>query len=249
MPGAVHQPNFLPWLGFFHRLALVDRFVVFDHVQAMGGRTWLSRNRLLIAGQPRWLSLPVKKSGRLGQAVREVEVSYEGDFARKHLRTLDLSYGRCPHAGPFIALMHALYAARYRCVAELNIAFIQAICSHLGAMPEFVWSSDLIANDPAIATLKGNELVLAVCHAAGATSYISGDGCRDFIRPEAFEAADIAFYFQKFVHPVYRQHGPKAFVSHLSAFDALCNLGATATRELITGPGLERPAAPETRVA
>jgi len=93
---AVHQPNFLPWLGFFHRLALVDRFVVFDHVQAMGGRTWLSRNRLLIGGQPRWLSLPVKKSGRLGQAVSEVEVSYQGDFAPKHLRTSICATGDAP---------------------------------------------------------------------------------------------------------------------------------------------------------
>lgn len=240
---AIHQPNFMPWLGFFHRLAMVDRFVVFDHVQAMGGRTWLSRNRLLIAGEGRWFSLPVKKAGRLGQAVKEVEVGYEGDIARKHLRTIEVSYGRCAHAEPFIAMMNELYQARYRYIAELNTAFIRAVCRHLGVTTEFIWSTDVVAKDPAIANLGGNELVLAVCRAAGATDYVSGDGCLDFIRPEAFEAAGIAFYFQKFVHPTYRQHGAREFVSHLSVFDALCNLGAAATRELIAIPALTRPVA------
>ncbi len=238
---AIHQPNFMPWLGLFQRLAMVERFVLFDHVQAMGGRTWLSRNRLLIGGEARWLSLPVKKSGRFGQAVNGVEISYEGDFLRKHLRTITLSYGQSTHAAPFIAMMGELYETRHKYIADFNGDFIRRVCDHLGIGPEIVRSSDLVAQDPAIAALKGNDLVLAVCRAAGATEYVSGDGCHDFISPDTFEAAGIAFYFQNFVHPTYPQPGATAFVSHLSAFDALCNVGAIETRRLVMNQTAIRP--------
>ena len=30
---AIHQPHFLPWLGYLHRMAQVDAFVLLDHVQ------------------------------------------------------------------------------------------------------------------------------------------------------------------------------------------------------------------------
>ncbi len=241
MKVAIHQPNFMPWLGIFHRLAMVDRFVVFDHVQAMGGRSWLSRNRLLINGQARWFSLPVRKSGRLGQTVREVEISYEGDVVRKHLRTLELSYGRYPYADLFLQMMRGLYGAEYRHIAQFNMAFIQAVCAHLKITPEFVRSSDMILEDPSIAVLKGNDLVVAVCQAAGATEYISGEGCLDFIKPEVFAEQGIEFYFQNFEHPAYFQRGAKTFIPYLSVFDALCNLGSAATRELIAVPARERP--------
>ena len=30
---AIHQPHYLPWLGYLHRMAQVDLFILLDHVQ------------------------------------------------------------------------------------------------------------------------------------------------------------------------------------------------------------------------
>ncbi|MBU4273943.1 MAG: WbqC family protein [Planctomycetes bacterium] len=60
---AIHQPNFFPWLGYFHRVSRVERWVFFDHVQVPRGKSWVSRNRILLAGTPAWLTIPIEKGG------------------------------------------------------------------------------------------------------------------------------------------------------------------------------------------
>ncbi len=221
-------------MGLFHRIGMVDRFVIFDHVQAMGGRSWLSRNRILVQGAPWWLTLPVHKAGRMGQIVNQVEIDYQNDVVRKHLRTLDMSYGKCPHGAPYIALVERLYKSDFRYISAFNTAFIKEICRVLAIKCDFVSSTDLVTLNPDLAGMSGNELVLEICRAAGGTHYVSGDGCTDFIRPAEFEAAEINFKFQQFLHPAYRQRGAAHFVSHLSVLDALCNVGEDEVHHIVS---------------
>lgn len=233
----------MPWLGFFHRLSMVERYVVFDHVQAMGGRSWLSRNRILVGGRPHWLTLPVHKSGRFGQTIRDVEIDYTGDIVRKHLRTLELSYKKAPYAAPVLDMLYDLYKAEHRFIADFNCTFIRGVCRLLDLHVDLVSSSDLVRSNPALASASGNDLVLDLCLAAGVVSYVSGEGCLDFIRPDTFEQNGIAFYFQNFEHPVYQQQGSRDFVSHLSIIDALSNTGPAGVRDLIGHADLRRSTA------
>ena len=84
---SIHQPDFFPWLGFFHKIFHSERFIVFDHVQAPRGKSWLTRNQIILNGEPRWLTLPSRKQGL--QPIREVEINYETNFKTKHLGTLN----------------------------------------------------------------------------------------------------------------------------------------------------------------
>ena len=86
--------------------------------------------------------------------------------------------------------------------------------------------------EPRLAGLRGNELVVATCRAAGADEYVSGEGF-DVIEPSAFEAEGIAFWFQRFTHPEYPQQATSLFVSHLSVVDALFNVGFDGVRKLV----------------
>ena len=43
----IHQPDFMPYLGFFHRLLLADIYIVLDNVQYVrGSRTMTSRDKI-----------------------------------------------------------------------------------------------------------------------------------------------------------------------------------------------------------
>jgi hypothetical protein len=230
---AIHQPNFMPWLGLFHKVAMADRFVILDHVQAMRGRSWLTRNRVLVQGERRWLTMPTERPAGGLAAVNEIRVQWGNRLVAKQLRTLEEEYGRHPHFDDAFALVSELYAARPPLIAELNVAFLTRVLELLGLAVELVSSAELSARDPRLLTLAGNDLMVAICQAAGADEYICGEGAADYIRPPAFEERGIAFRFQRYVHPEYEQRGTRAFVSHLSVLDALFNVGFEGVLRLV----------------
>ena len=243
---AIHQPNFLPWLGIFHRAALVDRFVFFDHVQAMRGKSWLSRNRILLQGEARWLTMPTQRSGAGLPRVDQVQIQWDSPLVSKHLRTLELAYGGHPHFAQVYDVVATLYAERPALIADLNKSFFAHVVTQLGLSVELVSSSDLAATAPQLDALRGNELVVATCRAVSADDYVSGEGFDD-IDPSAFEAAGIAFRFQRFTHPEYPQKNTRTFVSNLSVLDALFNVGFDGVRELVDQEAGELVAAGDTK--
>jgi hypothetical protein len=223
----------MPWLGIFQRAAMVDRFVVFDHVQALRGKSWLTRNRILVAGEARWLTLPTQKSGAGLPRVNEVRIQWDNPVVAKHLRMLRAEYGRHPHFDDVFGLVERLYEERPPLISSLNRSFFVSVLDHLGLEPEVITSSDLVAHVPRFRDLRGNELVVAICQAAGADEYVSGAGCFDFIRPSEFIEQGIDFWVQTFDHPTYPQLGAGEFISHLSALDALFNVGFEGVRKLV----------------
>ena len=230
---SIHQPNFFPWLGIFQRIYDSDMFVFFDHVQANGGRSWVSRNKINISGKEAWLTMPVKKSGRFGQKIIDVEINYEVQFVDKHLKTLQINYGKARHFKNVFPMIEQIYSAEYQCIAEFNKKFIESVCGILNLDTSFIESSQIIKDFPHIATLKGNDLVLEICLAVNADAYLSGDGCQDFILPDTFAAAGVDFMFQNYKQPIYEQNGHGDFVSHLSIIDALFNIGADGVKDLL----------------
>jgi hypothetical protein len=233
MKVAIHQPNFMPWLGAFHKAAMADRFVVFDHVQAMGGPSWFTRNRILVQGDAHWFTIPIRRSGQGLPAINEVQIQWENRLVTKQLRTLEASYGRHPHFAAVFGLITELYDSRPELLAELNATFFARVLGELRLDVDLVWSSDLVRRDPSLGELSGSTLVLETCRAAGGDAYISGEGSLEYIDPPEFERAGVSFWFQRYAHPEYPQLGAPAFVSHLSVIDALFNLGFAGVRGLV----------------
>ena len=66
---AIHQPHYLPWLGYLAKWAAADVFVFLDTVQYVRNG-WQNRNRIKTAAGPRWLTVPVH--ARLGTPLAEV---------------------------------------------------------------------------------------------------------------------------------------------------------------------------------
>lgn len=231
---AIHQPNFFPWLGFFHKISLVDEFIFMDHVQVTMGKGWHSRVKILLNGQEKWLTIPIVRKGRSGQKYYEVHIDQDQNFQKKHLGTLVQAYAKAPYKGEVMPIVEEFYDFDTPRLAERNAKMIQKISTLLGLKVKFRKTSDWENKEPKIRDLKGNDLVLELAGLSGAGSYISGRGCLDFIEPDTFSKNGIDFYFQDFNNPTYKHVGTDDFHPGLSILDVAMNIGWDGVKETLS---------------
>jgi hypothetical protein len=235
---AIHQPNFFPWLGYFDKIARSDAFVCLDHVQLpkSGSGTWINRVKLLISGEGRWLTAPVRKGHGL-QSILDAEFD-DAPWRRKAISTIQSSYRKAPHFAEAMEIIEPLVANPESRVAEYNFASTVAIAEALGIDTAKIVRSSALAVEGA-----SNELLIALTRAAGGDTYLCGGGAGGYQQDEAFAAAGVTLTYQNFAHPTYPQHGGAGeFLPGLSVIDALMNLGVDGTRSLLDS-GASRAAA------
>jgi hypothetical protein len=224
----ITQPTYLPWLGYFEQMRRADVFVFLDSVQ-FERRSWQCRNRILNArGEPEWLTVPLKHQPR-ETAIRDILVTTDrADWAQDHLCLLETRLGSTPHFGEVREVLEPVLLARRPHLADMNIALIRALAARLGLAPEFLRSSELPV------TGARADLIVNLAQHVGATDYYSAAGSAAYLDEACgqFAAAKIAYCYQTWEHPRYAQ-GRAAFVSHLSAVDALCWIGFDAVAGLL----------------
>jgi hypothetical protein len=226
---AIHQPNFFPWLGYFDKIVRADAFVSLDSVQfpKSGSGTWINRVKLLVAGEGRWITAPVRKGHGL-QSILDAEFD-DAPWRRKVISTLQASYRKAPYFAETMTLIEPLVANGESKVADYNYHATCAIAAALGIdTGKIVRSSSLAAQG------TSNELLIALTRAAGGGTYLCGGGAGGYQQDEVFAEAGVALVHQGFEHPTYPQHGgASAFVAGLSVIDPLMNLGVEGTRALL----------------
>jgi WbqC-like protein family len=223
----IHQPDFLPWLGFFHRLLHADLYIALDHVQFVTGtsRSWMHRDRIKTAAGPRWLTLSVRKAP-LGTPIREILLSPDPSWRDDNLNLLRESYRKAPHFAEVFPRLERLYASGQPRLVDIALDSIALLCEMLDIHVEQSLSS---AMAPAGTS---NEMLVQLLREVGATHYLSGSGARNYFDPAPFARAGIEVVWQEFAHPSYPQlHGE--FVPMLSAIDMLFNCGIVRSRELL----------------
>ncbi len=226
---ALHQPNYVPWPGYFHKLAGADVFVYLDSVQFPRGRSFAARNRIKTPNGVAYLTVPVSiPRGRDGKATY-LEVQFADETWRdKHLRTVEHGYGRAP----YFADVYPLYRAeveRAGTFVELTTGLIEAFAGYLDIETRRVRLSEL---GPGLGDKA--QLVLDVCLALEADVYLSGSGGgRSYNDEELLRSHGIELVYDEYR---YREHPQLwgAFEPNLSVLDLLFNCGP-ASRTLATG--------------
>ena len=220
---AVHQPHFLPWLGYLDRMARADLFIVLDHVQ-FERRNYQNRTLMLLEGRARWLTVPVVQRSQKERIVDKQIDNREDSSARhwghNHFRTLRYAYRRAPYFNLYAARLREIFDAQWESLVELDQALLEYLREVLDIRTPMVRSSSL--------GVEGcrSELILNLCRSVGADTYLCGmGGCRSYLDRGAFARAGIKMVWQDFHHPRYPQCGDAPFVPGLTALDLLCNCG------------------------
>ncbi len=213
---AIHQPQYLPWLGYFDKLDRCDVFCLLDTVQYKKNE-FQNRNRIKTADGWQWLTVPV--TYRFPQRINEVGVNQTVDWQRKHLQALKTNYRKAPFFDSYIASFEEFYQQSHELLTQVNMACIQLLMELLGLEQKLVLASTL-----AVETEDPTLRLVEICRSVEGDTYLSGRDGAKYLDVEVFQSHQIQVLFQDFKHPEYPQcYGP--FEPNLSVVDLLFNCG------------------------
>lgn len=107
MTVAISQSNYIPWKGYFDMIDQSDVFVLYDDMQYTR-RDWRNRNKIKTASGLQWLTVPVYAKGKYHQKINETAIS-EPSWSAKHLRAIELAYGRAEYFETMFPLIKNWY--------------------------------------------------------------------------------------------------------------------------------------------
>jgi hypothetical protein len=216
---AIHQPNFLPWLGYFHKMDRADQFALLDNAQFPKG-SYANRVKIVDRlGREKWLTVPVRLSKGSTQLYNEIEIAYDQKFQVRHTNLIRDAYQKAPFFDRYFDELIALLRVRYPNLAALNIKLIRYLKEQLRIQTPLEVTSQLGEN-----LGEKNVRNLRICQVLGADSYLSGKGARAYNDEALFASYGIRLVYQQFECPRYPQlHG--AFIPNLSVIDLLFNCG------------------------
>lgn len=225
MKCVILQPSYIPWRGYFDQIRRADVFVFYDDVQ-YDARGWRNRNRVLGAGGPQWITIPVHHRGSQTERrpIHSIEICWETDWASRHLRTLEHCYRRAPHFREVVDLLAPFYRRRDRYLADFTIELTCAIAERLGIQStRFLRSSALHS--------EGNqtERLLSILRGLCATHYLTGPSARAYLDEGLLARHGIATEYMDYAYPDYPQLR-SGFEPHLSIVDLLVMTGPNAGR-------------------
>lgn len=223
----VHQPNYLPYLGFFEKAYKSDVFILYDTTQ-FKKNDWQNRNKVCVSSGWQWISLPVMHD--FGQKIYEVKIKDPKKSLSKNWRSLQVTYSRAPFFKQYAPSFEELYNSDIEFLSELNCRIITITAEHLGIKTKFIRSSEL----PSIETTSTQALI-DLTRLVDADTYISGGEGINYLDMELWNGTGLKIMFQKYHHPVYKQFNNTEFQSYMNVLDLLFNCGGDSLEILAKG--------------
>ncbi|KDN75066.1 hypothetical protein DF19_26275 [Streptomyces olindensis] len=222
----IHQPEHLPWLGLLAKVAASDLWIILDSVPYRKNY-FQNRNRVLVNGQPTWLTVPV--TAPFGTLIRDVRMCEVPSWRRRYRGRLIQAVSGTRSADRVGDLLSVIDAAPPGgLLADLNLDLADYLLSQFDVKAPMVRSSELHA------TGTKSELIVNLCRAVGADEYLAGPSGRDYLDLDVFAEHGVTVRFFDFDHPTYAQGGDP-FVPCLSAFDAWSRLTPAELPPLLSG--------------
>lgn len=213
---AVHQPQYLPWLGYFDKIDKADVFVLLDTVQFKKNE-WQNRNKIKTAQGWQWLTVPVLY--RYPQLIHEVTINDNVNWQHKHRQAMVSNYKRAPYYEMLEDFLEGIFSHSWQSISQLNGEVVRRLATILGIDTPIYVASDLgeFPQDP-------DERLIAITKHFGAGTYLAGMGGRGYMNLDIYDKDGIEVIFQDFKHPVYTQLFGD-FEPFMSVIDLIFNHG------------------------
>ncbi len=213
---SVHQPHYLPWLGYFDKIDTADVFVVLDTVQ-FEKNGWQNRNKIKTAQGWMWMTVPVKHD--FGTSIAQTGINTTVRWRKKHRQALLTNYSKSLYFDRYMDYFETVYGTEYDRLCPLNTDMLGWFAGVLGIETGIVAASDMngLPDEP-------NERLAEIVKRLGGDVYLAGAGCGDYFDERPFRDNGIRVVFQDYEPVEYPQlYGE--FIPRLAVVDALFNCG------------------------
>tara|TARA_X000001036_G_C20630176_1_gene786836 strand:+ start:799 stop:1467 length:669 start_codon:yes stop_codon:yes gene_type:complete len=185
----IHQPDFLPWPGFFIRWHNSDFLIIYDDAQFIKGG-WQNRDKILIGANEYWLTVPILVKNKLGQLIKDVQINYNVNWQIKHIKTLHNNYNKSKNFSEIIFIIEQAYSKKDKYLIDLNLNLLEDFGKYLNINTPIKFSSDY-----KLKSVRNNKLI-DMLKIERAKTYISGTGSKAYLDEELFKNNDIKLVYQ-----------------------------------------------------
>jgi len=220
---AIHQANYFPYPGFFHKIKQADVFVIQDDVKFVNRTT--NRNKIISSSEYTWINVPIKK-GHKSLPIMDVKINNEIPWGKINLKKICAGYNKSKFFHLYKDYFENLYKKEWNNIFDLNFETIKQVLRWLDIKVEIVIESELrVSGQP-------TERLVKVCKKLGADTYISGIGGKRYLDEKLFEKNKIILKHQNYNPIRYLQHMSRSFIPNLSIIDLLANVGSKSGKLL-----------------
>jgi hypothetical protein len=212
---AIHQPDYIPYIGYFYKISQVDLFVHLNDAQ-FSNDNMHHRNSIKTPQGRKRLTIPLKYHFK--DNINQVRTKDELEWKEKHLGLLAANYQKCRYFNDIFPKLRELLLTVYDNLADMNMAINQFIISGFGFSAPVIKASDLNI------FTKKEERVLDICSVLEADEYYSGLGAAGYQKEENFRNRGITLTYTDYKPFIYPQQWG-SFEPNLSVLDYLFNCG------------------------
>lgn len=185
MKVAIHQPCYMPWLGYLRKMKEADLFVYIDKATYQKNDV-INRNRILVAGEEHWLTVPVLIKGKSGQLIKDVRVDWGREWNLKHYRTLLYNYPKEMRSKKEI--LESFFLQNDELLINWCIRSIDFLRHVFRVRTPIMFESVLDTDGMA------TERLVNICKKLEATTYLSGPSGRDYINESKFGSVKVEYF-------------------------------------------------------
>lgn len=211
---AIMQPYFMPYIGYFQLMNLVDKFVLYDDV-AFINRGWVNRNRMLLNGKDYLFTIPLKDASQ-NKRICDIALADDPKWRAKLQKTIEQAYRKAPFYETVLPLTAKIINFEAANVAAFIRHSLEVLTPYMGIETELIPSSTIYENGH----LKAQDRILDICRHEKATHYINPIGGMELYQKEDFADAGIRLNFIRSLPITYPQFNHE-FVAWLSVLDIL----------------------------
>jgi len=224
---SIHQPNFLPWLGFFNKINSSDAFIFLIESRRSKNDKYLTRSLILNNSLQSYLSMPLgPKQVKISDLLMPKDTQWRSDM----LNVINAAYRDCNFYDEIVVDIEKLLSFDCEYFYEFSINVILFFMKNLNIHTNYYIDKNF-NKDFGDSSLR----LVNLCKEVNADKYLSGNGAKSYLKEDIFIQNKIEVNYQNYYPHPYKQHSNE-FISGLSIIDVLFNCGYDKTEKLIKSP-------------